>query len=1033
VLAVVDSFTKKGVTDHIDNWINWGWLSTIFIDEPQEFASQYLLREEAFRKFSTWATGPYGKLIFWVLMSGSLTPVVKSFVVGMLGYDDDALEDKFVRIGLPETEEEDGFIPNPNIKFVKEGGEDIDKDLCINTVVHSAKANAADGVQHLILTVGKDDGELVARRLMEGPGALTEEQVLFIHSGVDRGGEVGRRLREFQLGRGKTLILISTQPVAGLDAKYLLVVDVLGCWNIICLYQSLTRVARGWGQWGIATCWLWKGMERELENRQGRRGGEDGNPFMAQGLPAVLVDQPPLLPVSYLQIWKGKEERATVEDLFQEDCMRGHLTMGRGMGGRTTCANMSERMIGGVEEGRKEELKFQPCSSCDSEGLFWNGVLKETMEEEMEEEMEEDMEEEEEVSEEEDMDVSEDLEEMDGEDGNGSHIIIQDNYGNGEDWGLGEDGDGEGGTYGYVDVYGDGGSEDEDEEEEEEEDQRMDDDGDGDGNMGGMKTSSHPAPAFSPNRMPPNKKRGEVGGGAIGDMGGGSSSSYEMREPPLYHSPNRRGVGGEAIGDMGGGSSSSYEMREPPLYHSPNHVPDSGTSSSSVPGGRPYYVRGVNQVWVNPYASTTPGFGGVGPQPDPPPDVHRTTSGSNMISNMSRSNPTGAAIRGSSSMNRNSSSRNLISSSGSRNPTGAAFRGTSTSSTSSTSSSSSRNLISSSGSRNPTGAAFRGTSTSSRSSRNLISSSGSRNPTGAAFRGTSTSSSSSRNLISSSGSRNPTGAAFRGTSTSSSSSRNLISSSGSRNPTGAAFRGTSTSTSSRSSRNLISSSGSRNPTGAAIGGTSTSSSSRSSRNLISSRGSRNPTGAAFRGTSTSSTSSTSSSSGRASQAFAQSVLSPPAAQGAMGGGGNANVLRYFTDGQGSDWVCGDAGVRNDIGCGLSNYNSAFPCRHCKKLKPGYRKQGNRLYQHNSFTCGCKSPGPGGAHFNNWGNKDNGQVEPFCKMCNVKVGAFHIECGYNRGYLPDGTLYWGIHDGEERIAGDNFPLERKGDGVLRGDM
>jgi hypothetical protein len=55
------------------------------------------------------------------------------------------------------------------------------------------------------------------------------------------------------------------------------------------------------------------------------------------------------------------------------------------------------------------------------------------------------------------------------------------------------------------------------------------------------------------------------------------------------------------------------------------------------------------------------------------------------------------------------------------------------------------------------------------------------------------------------------------------------------------------------------------------------------------------------------------------------------------------------------------------------------------------------------------------------------------MCNVKVGAFHIECGYNRGYLPDGTLYWGIHDGEERIAGDNFPLERKGDGVLRGDM
>ena len=114
VIAVVDSFTKACVINHIDNWIRLGWLKSIFIDEvraseqqaerskasskraaseeghsnapfttnrqpvqPQELALQFKLREVAITKFGNWARGEYGRKIFWTLMSGSLVSTVK--------------------------------------------------------------------------------------------------------------------------------------------------------------------------------------------------------------------------------------------------------------------------------------------------------------------------------------------------------------------------------------------------------------------------------------------------------------------------------------------------------------------------------------------------------------------------------------------------------------------------------------------------------------------------------------------------------------------------------------------------------------------------------------------------------------------------------------------------------------------------------------------------------------------------------------------------------------------------------------------
>ena len=102
ILAVVDSFTNTAVLSIINNWINQGWLKTIFIDEAQEIACQFQLRQAAFERLSEWAVSPFGRNVFWVLMSGSLVPKIKSFVAGFLGFSEEDVTTKWKRIGREE-------------------------------------------------------------------------------------------------------------------------------------------------------------------------------------------------------------------------------------------------------------------------------------------------------------------------------------------------------------------------------------------------------------------------------------------------------------------------------------------------------------------------------------------------------------------------------------------------------------------------------------------------------------------------------------------------------------------------------------------------------------------------------------------------------------------------------------------------------------------------------------------------------------------------------------------------------------------
>ncbi|GMH72484.1 hypothetical protein TrRE_jg3172, partial [Triparma retinervis] len=254
-------------------------------------------------------------------------------------------------------------IPNSQVRFERKGGTTMTKGECFKEVIARAKVNAAAGKQHMILVLCKDDGEMVVDGLLHGEDELKEGHVLFLHSGLRRTQEISKRLEDFKNGRGELLVIISTQPVTGLDCKFLCELDVMGSWNIVCLYQGMTRVARVRGKWGTARCWLWGSMERELKDWESNSNSSNSNgiqnPFA--GLPNSLKRVYCLGVDSYIEVWLA-------------ECIRGHLGWGRTLGGRATCADPEERDM----EGKGA---FAPCNVCDPLHQWRKGVSVEVVDE----------------------------------------------------------------------------------------------------------------------------------------------------------------------------------------------------------------------------------------------------------------------------------------------------------------------------------------------------------------------------------------------------------------------------------------------------------------------------------------------------------------------------------------------------------------------------------------------------------------------------------------------------------------------------
>jgi len=169
-----------------------------------------------------------------------------SFVLGLLGFGAGGQRENWVRIGSSATEEQDGYIANDQVRFEKHGGNETGKEQVFNEVVKKVKESVRKDNFHMVLVMTKKDGERIKKLITEGEEGLTDDAVLFIHADVPRTKEVRRQLQDYKDGVGSLRAMFSTQPITGLNAKHLLELDVLASWNIVCLYQSLTRVARGW-------------------------------------------------------------------------------------------------------------------------------------------------------------------------------------------------------------------------------------------------------------------------------------------------------------------------------------------------------------------------------------------------------------------------------------------------------------------------------------------------------------------------------------------------------------------------------------------------------------------------------------------------------------------------------------------------------------------------------------------------------------------------------------------------------------------
>ncbi|GMH50547.1 hypothetical protein TrRE_jg9359, partial [Triparma retinervis] len=174
-------------------------------------------------------------------MSASFTPGVRRFFLKLLGFTDEELHDgkTFRLVGIEVIEEgQDGevgevgvkdYCANANIAFEKHGGfttpkEDVLRAVCENAkrIVHVQKEC------HLILTTCTKDAVEMRGRVTDGDNSLEDAQVLIVTSKVQRTKAFLRALEGFKSGKGKVKVVISTQPVSGLNARELFEVDILG-------------------------------------------------------------------------------------------------------------------------------------------------------------------------------------------------------------------------------------------------------------------------------------------------------------------------------------------------------------------------------------------------------------------------------------------------------------------------------------------------------------------------------------------------------------------------------------------------------------------------------------------------------------------------------------------------------------------------------------------------------------------------------------------------------------------------------------
>ena len=120
-------------------------LRRLIIDEAQEEAMQFKLREKIFRRFTLWAVGDLpgfplklGLAVTWLFLSGSMTPGIRKYVLAVKGLDENGVgRDLVVRVGVAKNDK--SVCANSNICYETRGGEEVSKDDVYQEVAAIAK------------------------------------------------------------------------------------------------------------------------------------------------------------------------------------------------------------------------------------------------------------------------------------------------------------------------------------------------------------------------------------------------------------------------------------------------------------------------------------------------------------------------------------------------------------------------------------------------------------------------------------------------------------------------------------------------------------------------------------------------------------------------------------------------------------------------------------------------------------------------------------------------------------------------------
>ena len=273
VVSVIDSFVKKmasGRNNHLSALMKLGCVNRLHLDECHELVLQWELRSAVFHNFCdlfSAETSLY-KYLPLTVYSATLPEQLEETVASLLCLY--PTETSTVQIANNDAQP---FVANKNLRLRavrKEKVCDVWEEI-----VTEAEKHSRDGVAHMIACLAVREVDEVVRRL----GRREVECLKITGDNVSDEGVAGRTSTWLK-GEGTCKVVVTTQPVNGLNHSGLFHVSIAGSWNLITARQVGGRAGRMKGQVGNVTfyyCGEWEEYDKKRRNaRVGRTGYQEG-------------------------------------------------------------------------------------------------------------------------------------------------------------------------------------------------------------------------------------------------------------------------------------------------------------------------------------------------------------------------------------------------------------------------------------------------------------------------------------------------------------------------------------------------------------------------------------------------------------------------------------------------------------------------------------------------------------------------------------------------------------------------------------